>query len=116
MWSRVIEIMTGLWMLMSPFIFRYESEATVLWANDFATGGAVILFGLLSYWDPTRHAHLLTLIVSAWLIGFAYWYGYGEPPPASQNHVVVGFLLAMFAVIPNDTDRPPRAWQTPAHP
>ncbi len=33
MWGRVIEIMTAVWLAVSPFIFRVQSNATLLWAD-----------------------------------------------------------------------------------
>src|SRR5690606_33035690 len=89
MWSRVVEIMLGCWLMISPFIFAHDSAKPALWINDFSCGSAVILFALLSYWRPTRHAHLLTLAVGGWLIGFRYWVGFGSAPPAPQNHVIL---------------------------
>ena len=98
MWSRVIEVMFGVWLLISPFIFSHPASATGWWINDMVAGGGVILFGLLSFWHPTRNAHLLSLLVGCWLIGFAYYHGLGDAPPASQNHLAVGFMLLMLLV------------------
>jgi hypothetical protein len=110
MWSRVVEIMLGCWLLMSPFVFAHPSDAVGLWITDLASGSAVILFAILSYWRPTRQAHLLTLAVGAWLIAFAYREGFGEPSPASQNHLILGMLLLMFAIIPNDAAEAAPEW------
>ena len=96
--------------MISPFVFRHAPGATALWANDVACGATVICFGLLSYAQSTRHTHLLSLVVAVWLIAFAYWQGFGAAPPASQNHAIIGLLLAMFAVIPNHASRPGSKW------
>lgn len=110
MWSRVVEVMLGVWLVISPFIFSYPPEKTGWWVNDLTTGTLVILFGLFSYWKPTHLAHLLTIFVGCWLMGFAYSQGFGEPPAAMQNNLILGLMLLMFAVIPNDADRPPQPW------
>jgi hypothetical protein len=110
MWSRVVEIMLGCWLLMSPFLFTHPTDATALWVNDLVCGTAVILFGVFSYWGPTRQAHLLSLAVGTWLIAFAYREGFGEPSAASQNHVILGLLLLMFAIIPNDAAEAAQGW------
>ena len=110
MWSRVVEVMLGCWLLMSPFLLEHETSEIAYWITDFTCGGAVILFGLLSYWRPTRHAHLLSLIAGGWLIGFAYFKGFGSAPPAAQNHLILGLLLIMFAVIPNHAGRAASEW------
>lgn len=111
MWSRVVEVMLGCWLLMSPFIFRHAAGEVDLWTNDLVCGSAVIAFGLLSYWKPMRHAHLVSFAVGGWMIVFAYWRGFGAAPPASQNHAIVGLLLLMFAVIPNNASRPGTEWE-----
>ena len=110
MWSRVVEVMLGCWLLMSPFLFAHPADSTALWVNDLACGTAVMLFGLFSYWHPTRHAHLLSMVVAGWLIAFAYWHGFGRATAAAQNHLILGLLLLMFAVIPNDASRPAADW------
>jgi len=111
MWSRVVEVMLGCWLLISPFVFRHAADEPALWANDLACGTAAIVFGLLSYWRPMRHAHLATMAVGGWLIAFAYRTGFGSAPPASQNHLILGLLLLMFAVIPNKAGRPAEGWK-----
>lgn len=111
MWSRVVEVMIGCWLLMSPFVFHHQGEETALWINDFASGGAIMAFALLSYWQPTRHAHLLSLLVGGWLMVFAYLKGFGDASAASQNHLIVGLTLVMFAVIPNDASHPTPDWE-----
>lgn len=107
MWSRVVEIMLGCWLLVSPFIFTHPESRWEWWVNDFAAGSAVVLFGLFSFWKRTERAHVLTLGVGAWLIGFAYWQFGDTHHPAVQNQVLMGWLLLMFAIIPSFANRPP---------
>ena len=110
MWSRVVEVMLGVWLVISPFVFSHPESIRSWWINDQSTGSLVVLFGLCSYWRPTRFAHTLTIVVACWLIGFAYVHGLGGPAAASQNHLIIGILLLMFAVIPNHASRPSRSW------
>lgn len=110
MWSRDVEIMIGCWLAMSPFIFGHPSVETAWWINDFACALAVVLLAGSSYWKPLRHAHFGQLAVGVWLIGFAYWHGFGVEggaPGAMQNSVSVGLLLGMFGLIPNNASKPP---------
>ena len=107
MWARVVEIMFGFWLLASPFIFN-EGEKTL--ASNLPCGLLVIILGFLSYWNRTQGAHLLTILVALWLIVLGYWTGYPAPPSA-QNQIMVGLLLAMFAIIPNWTNDLPEDWK-----
>jgi hypothetical protein len=114
MWSRVVEIMLGCWLLVAPFVFQHSAEHVGWWITDLAAGSAVIMFGLLSHARPTRHAHLLTLIVACGLIGYAFSQALGSAgphvSPAQQNEVILGFLLLMFALVPNEASQPPESW------
>jgi hypothetical protein len=54
---------------------------------------------------------LITLPLSLWLIGFAYLTSPHPAPPALQNDLLVGLLLMMFAIVPNEAAAPPPAWR-----
>jgi SPW repeat len=110
MWARVIEMMLGFWLAVSPFVFRHPADERSLWTNDLGCALAIVALALLSYWQRMRHAHLGIAAVAIWLIGFGY---FGSPhplPPALQNDLLMGLLLLMFAIIPNRASLPPRAW------
>jgi hypothetical protein len=40
----------------------------------------------------------------------------GEPTAAAQNHIVLGLLLAMFAIIPGEASAPPLPWRSDDRP
>ncbi|WP_372722958.1 hypothetical protein [Novipirellula sp.] len=109
MWGRVIEIMTAVWLAASPFVFQSPVDPVMLWI-DFGIALLISTFAGLSYWPPTRHAHLLTLAVATGLIAWGRL-AVLPPPPIHQNHIVVGLFLLMIALIPNYASRPPRAWR-----
>lgn len=110
MWPRVTECMLGCWLLVSPFVFRYEDQPLGWWINDYVVGLAVIAFGLLSYWRPARRIHLLTVLLAIWLVLYGR-FGHQYPfPPAAQNYITLGFLLMMIAIIPSHASEPPPEW------
>jgi hypothetical protein len=111
MWGRIIEIMLGLWLVLSPFIFGHYPTNQPLWKNDFVCGTAIVLLALGSFWHVLRHAHLLHLLVAGWLIGFGYVYGGYPAPPGAQNDIFLGLTLLLFAIIPNEANVPPRPWR-----
>lgn len=111
MWGRVIELMLGLWLVLSPFIFGHYPLHPALWRSDFACGIAIVLLALLSFWHTLRHVHLLNLLVAGWLIGFGYVYGGYPSPPGAQNNILLGLTLLLFAIIPNDANQPPLPWR-----
>ncbi|MEX0820138.1 MAG: SPW repeat protein [Pirellulaceae bacterium] len=117
MWSRVVEIMLGCWLAVSPFIFGHAADAPMLWWMDWICALAVISFGMLSYWQPLRHIHVATALVALVMIGYGRFASPGDDvTPALQNHILVGLLLLMFAIVPNHASRPPRWWHSGAVP
>lgn len=110
MWARAVEVMLGLWLAASPFIFSHSPAEPRLWWNDLVCAGLVMTISLFSFWSRTTHAHLLNIAVALWLIGFGYL-GFGDPPPAAaQNDVALGILLLMLAIIPSHATLPPKGW------
>jgi hypothetical protein len=110
MWGRVVEIITAVWLALSPFIFRIQNDESLVLVDTLLALTISILAGL-SYWRPTQHAHLAILIFA---VGLIVWgrFTVVPPTPIHQNHIVVGLFLLMIAIIPNDASRPPEAWRT----
>lgn len=109
MWGRVVEIMTAVWLAVSPFVFRVQSDTTILWTDQIIALSICVLSGL-SYWRPTRHAHILILLIAVSLIAWGRLAG-TPPPLIHQNHIFVGLFLLMIAIIPNHASDPPPVWQ-----
>lgn len=111
MWPRVVEVMFGCWLAMSPFIFDHPPDEPRLWWNDVGCAAVVIALALASFHRRMRWAHFWIIAVGLWLIASGYVATEEPVPAAVQNDVLVGWLLLMFAIIPNAADRPPPAWE-----
>ena len=111
MWARVVEVMLGCWLAVSPFVFRHAADEKALWTSDLCSALAVILFALISSWRPLQYAHLATCVAGLWLVGFGFLASPYPTPPALQNDILVGLLLLMFAIIPNEANLPPPTWR-----
>ena len=114
MWARQMELMVGLWLLVSPFVFSHEPDARFLWTHDLGVGAFVCVVALASHWHRLWRAHLVLLPVACWLAIAGWWgtRGGGEhPPPAYQSWILTGMLLGMFAIVPPNASQPPRAWR-----
>jgi peptidoglycan/LPS O-acetylase OafA/YrhL len=110
MWPRNVEAMLALWLALSPFIFHIPGRHTGAWAVDLGAAVLIMVFSLASYWKPLRRAYVGTLAVG---LGLAiYGLVQSRPPPSwHQNHILVGLLLVMFAIIPVPANAPPRSWR-----
>jgi hypothetical protein len=111
MWARVSELLLGVWLLMSPFIFGHYPGDTAAWVNDLVTGGAIMACASLSFWQPLRRIHFVNAVIALWLIGFGYFYGGYPSDPGFKNHILLGLVLVFFAIAPNNASDPPLSWQ-----
>lgn len=111
MWARSTEIVLALWIALTPFVFRFEDAPTLWWVVSFGAAFAVLVFSLLSFWGPARHAHLGSMIVGVGLAAFGYFAGGHPNPPALQNFLITGLLLLMTGIIPSFASRPPEDWE-----
>ncbi len=110
MWARNVEFMLGCWLGLSPFIFRVGADMRAVWVIDAIAAAAIALISLASYWPGSRKLHLLNGAIGLLLALFAF----AQPLPATpahQNYVVLGLLLALFSIVPNEASRPPEKWR-----
>lgn len=115
MWPRVVELMLGAWLIISPLVFRGTADLPAYTVSLVASGAAVIIASLLCFWPPAAAARIVTLLAALWLAGHGYFSAPRPGPPAAQNEITVGLLLLVFGIIPNDTNRPPAPWRQPDH-
>ena len=111
MWARTVEVMLGLWLAASPFIFSHSPAEPRLWWSDLCSAFLIITISLLSFWSRTMRAHLLNVLVALWLVGFGYFSSGDPPPPAAQNDLAVGLILLLLAIIPSEATLPPKGWR-----
>jgi hypothetical protein len=62
MWARIVELLTGIYLMASPWI--YSGGGTV---KDLVCGGLVILLSALSWRPKTGWAHYFTGGVALWM-------------------------------------------------
>jgi hypothetical protein len=109
-WARDMEVALALWLAVSPFVLRHPAGSSS-WIHDLGCASLLLVLALLSYGRRTRRAHLLELLLAAWLIGKGWMDAADAATAASQNHVIVGLVLAMLAIVPTEANRPPRGWR-----
>jgi hypothetical protein len=87
-----------------------EAFAAHYRANDLTFAMLVIALALSSFWRPLKYAHLAIAGVALWLIGHGYLAALHPAPLALQNGILVGWLLLMLAIIPNEASYPQKKW------
>ena len=112
MWPRVAEVALGCWLLLMPLVFRETPGVDGYATSALVSGGIIAIASLASVWRPARFARFGTLAVSIWLMLHGYFSAPRPGPPAAQNEVVVGLIVALFAILPNETNDIPTPWRT----
>ena len=116
MWARVVEVLAGVWLMMTPLVFAGTESVEAFVRRDVGAGLAIVALSLLSFWRRTPWAHLVTAVV-ALALGFAAYFGWSRPgPPAAQNEIAVALTLILFAIVPNEATQPPGPWRNAARP
>jgi hypothetical protein len=111
MWARIAEILLACWLAISPFILHDTSEGAISWAHPIICAFLIALFALLSFWNPLKKIHLLSLGIAFWLWGLGYSTFPLIASPSLENSVAVGFLLFMLAIVPSQAFLPTFSWQ-----
>jgi hypothetical protein len=111
MWPRVVEIMLGCWLLVTPFVFRATPALGDYAMNAVVSGAFIAAASILAFWRPLRVAHLATLAIAAWLTLHGYFSADRPGPPAAQNEIVVGLIVLLFSLLPNHINDPPASWR-----
>ncbi len=109
MWPRIVEVMLGLWLVLSPAIFRLGPGDVALRVIDLACGAAVAALSLAAI--RVRLLRIAVLVIGVWLIGYGYVAGWYPSPPGYKNLIIVGGLVSVLSLIPTDCLEPTRSWR-----
>jgi hypothetical protein len=103
-------MLLGVSVIACPWIFPHP-EAPWRLLNDVACGLLVVMLAALSFFGPTRWAHIGIGGVGLWLGATAYLAVERPGPPAAQYEIVLACLLLLMFLIPNEATRPPESWR-----
>ena len=112
MWARYIEVFLGLGVIACAWVLPHPEAPWRVW-NDVVCGVLVILLAILSFFGPTRWAHIGIGAVGLWLGGTAYFSVERPGPAAAQCEIVLALLLLLMFLIPNEATEPPVPWRRP---
>ena len=109
MWPRIVEVMLGLWLVLSPLIFRFEAGDLALTINHLIYGTATVVVSLIAI--RVRFLRIVTIAIGLSLIGYGYVAG-GYPPASGYlNLIVIGVLVGALGLLPTDCLQPTHSWR-----
>ncbi len=109
MWPRIVEIMLGLWLVLSPLIFRLGAGDPALIINHLIYGTATVAVSLIAI--RVRFLRIVTIAIGLSLIGYGYVAGGYPPAPGYLNLIVIGVLVGALGLIPTDCLQPTHSWR-----
>lgn len=115
-WPRIVELVLGCWLIISPFIFHKNPSPAAAWASH-AAGAAIVVIALASIVQRWQRPFRWLNAGIAVALGL---YGYVQVSrvdalqvPTYENFIVISLLLLLHLILPHPADRPPRAWRRP---
>jgi hypothetical protein len=113
-WQDPLNLVLGLWMLVSPWVLGHQAETPPTWnaviLGILIAGAALFaLFRVMAWEEWVSVAFGIWLVISPWLLGFS------ALVTAVWNAVIVGVIVAALALWALATDKDIGGWWRPAH-
>lgn len=96
MWARVIIIISGVWLMVAPAIFRFNKTIS---DNAHIVGPLIATFAIVALSECTRNVRYFNLPLAAWLL-FAPWVLHYDNTTALINDYAVAFLVGGLTFVP----------------
>ncbi len=94
MWARSHNILIGLWLMSSPWIFP-EAYGAHVSINNHIVGPIVLSCAIIALHEALRSLRWVNAVIGAWLLIAPWVLGYGTL--ATVNSSISGFLLLIAA-------------------
>lgn len=100
MWPRIINIITGLWLMVAPAIFQFDRKVA---NNDHIVGPLIISVAVISICDVVRNFRYVNTAAGLWLV-LAPWIIAYDDNTAAVNSVICGLLTIGLSLIKGKLD------------
>lgn len=95
MWARVINIITGLWIIAAPTIFQFDKRIA---NNDHILGPLIMSVAVISISESVRSVRYVNSITGIWLVVAPWILNYNNNT-AIINSLVCGILTICCSLI-----------------
>jgi hypothetical protein len=93
MWTRIVNILIGLGVMIAPALFKFNSVAA---DNNHIVGPLVLTFAIVSLWEINRNVRLFNIVTGSWLIVSPFIIGFTNTPLFID--VVLGMAVLVFSL------------------
>lgn len=95
MWTGIINIFLGLWLMVSPSIFKMN-ELTA--NNNYIVGPLVITFSVISLWDINRKAIKVNILLGIWLLAALFILDFTKSIAFFSNGACGAFIILLSSI------------------
>jgi hypothetical protein len=95
-----INILLGIWLLVSPWVFDYHAIGTLATLNSVYLGMLIAIFAAIRLASLRATAGLswVNLILALWTIASPWEYGYSANVGGARDNVILGVVIAVLAI------------------
>jgi hypothetical protein len=106
--SSGLNILAGVWVSVSPWLFGYSGDPAAMWASV-VSGLIIVGIGLARTLRPATNPgwSWVNFIVGLWVVITPWVYGYTFNIPAVWSDVIVGLMVALLALVSAISSREP---------
>jgi hypothetical protein len=97
-WQDWANLALGAWMIISPWVFGFADPNNVTALSAWVLGAAVIVFASIAAYIPQAWEEGVKVLLGLGLIASPWVLDFAAQPTATSNAVVVGVLVAAFAL------------------
>ncbi len=98
--SSGINIVLGIWLLVSPWVFNYHSMGSGAQLNSVIVGALIAILAASRLASLRTSAGLsgLNVILALWTIASPWVYGYAASAGGVRDNVILGVVIAVLAI------------------
>ena len=94
MWAAILNIILGVWIIVSPAIFEFDKAAA---NNNHIVGPLIVTFAIVAIWEVNRSARYFNVFTGIWLVVAPFLLSFNSTA-AIWIDVASGALVTVFSL------------------
>jgi hypothetical protein len=95
MWAAIINVLLGVWLMLSPALLHFEKAAS---DNNYIVGPLVISCAIMALWEVNRSARFFNMAAGIWIVASPFILQF-QSPASIWVTVVLGVFITVFSFV-----------------
>jgi hypothetical protein len=98
--ASIVNVVAGIWLVLSPFLLGYSNSKPDIWSNIVA-GLIVLIVGWVNAADPARSVRRswINMLAGIWVFISAFILGHTNTQTMFWNDLIIGALVVIMAIV-----------------